>query len=203
MPPIPIHKNDPIHTVAAKPDGITPQTSNPLPTRTTPTSVPASTTSSASPPPPQPGARPIPPTTSAQAPASSAPPAPQPGYTATHTTTETRLRGPPAQFNISPPSDSQLSGRSTITSTQPSKPGPTTLNMGPVQARTSDEGSLGHPPGYVQTPDNNPYMAGGVGAQQDSGADGGVGGAAWNVLNKAGEALKKGEEAAWRAVRNK
>jgi hypothetical protein len=25
---------------------------------------------------------------------------------------------------------------------------------------------------------------------------------AWNVLSKAGEALKKGEEAAWRAVKN-
>jgi hypothetical protein len=37
-----------------------------------------------------------------------------------------------------------------------------------------------------------------------SGADGGggVGGAAWNMLSRAGEALKKGEEAAWRAVRN-
>jgi hypothetical protein len=26
---------------------------------------------------------------------------------------------------------------------------------------------------------------------------------AWSLLSKAGEALKKGEEAAWRAVRNK
>jgi hypothetical protein len=31
----------------------------------------------------------------------------------------------------------------------------------------------------------------------------GVGAAAWNMLSKAGEALKKGEEAAWKAVRNK
>jgi hypothetical protein len=32
--------------------------------------------------------------------------------------------------------------------------------------------------------------------------DGSIGGAAWDILAKAGEVLKKGEEAAWRAVRN-
>lgn len=65
--------------------------------------------------------------------------------------------------------------------------------------------SLEGPPGYQQAPDNTPYQAGGgMGGQQDgSGTDGGVGGAAWNMLAKAGEALKKGEEAAWKAVRNK
>jgi len=42
-----------------------------------------------------------------------------------------------------------------------------------------------------------------MGGQPGSEEGAGVGGAAWNLLNKAGEALKKGEEAAWRAVRNK
>jgi hypothetical protein len=35
------------------------------------------------------------------------------------------------------------------------------------------------------------------------GGEGGVGETAWGILNKAGEALKKGEEAAWKAVRDK
>lgn len=68
--------------------------------------------------------------------------------------------------------------------------------------------SLEHPPGYVQAPDNAPYTAGGgIGVPGSSSGGGdsteGVGATAWNMLSKAGEALKKGEEAAWRAVRNK
>jgi hypothetical protein len=43
-------------------------------------------------------------------------------------------------------------------------------------------------------------VGGGTGA---AGGDGSVGGAAWNMLSKAGEALKKGEEAVWKAVRDK
>lgn len=218
MPPIPIHKDSPIKpTEASKPDGATPHTTNPPPTRTTPASNLATTTTDPSdPPPPQPGARPIPPTAFAHPPSSSDPPAPQPGYTATHTTTETRLGGPPHQFTIPPPSGNQLAGRSTTTDTTASKPGPTTLNLGPIQSphqaehsqgaaptRASGEErrSLEHPPGYTQAPDNTTYSAG-LGGQQSSG-DGSIGGAAWNVLSKAGEALKKGEEAAWRAVRDK
>ncbi|KAF2179027.1 hypothetical protein K469DRAFT_717531 [Zopfia rhizophila CBS 207.26] len=231
MPPIPIHKNDPINpnvtappsndqTTAAKPDGVTPQTANPPPTRTTPASVPATSTQpvygSSNPPLPQPGARPTPPNASAQPTGSvnNDPPAPQPGYTATHTTTETRRAGPPEQFSIPPPSDAQLAGRSTVTSAEASKPGPTKLNLGPAtspyqpelsggatQTRTGDEErrTLEHPPGYVQNPDNSPYAPP---AQTEQQGDGGVGGAAWNMLFKAGEALRKGEEAAWRAVRN-
>jgi len=235
MPPIPIHKNAPI-----KPDGITPSTAstdpntNPPPTRTVPASVPATTTADSSgPPPPQPGARPVPPTASAQTPYNTSSPAPpQPGatpstgaYTAHHITTETRQSGPPPQFTQPPPSDSALAGRSTTTSTTASKPGPTTLNLGPVASpfqsadaagaaptRTSvDQGrrSLEHPPGYQQAPDNAPYTAGGGIGGHNGGGEGsgdsgeGVGAAAWNMLSKAGEALKKGEEAAWRAVRNK
>ena len=63
MPPIPIHRNDPIHPVAAQPDGITIQTAdntNPPPTRTTPAQVPATKTADiSSPPSPQPGAHPV------------------------------------------------------------------------------------------------------------------------------------------------
>jgi hypothetical protein len=39
----------------------------------------------------------------------------------------------------------------------------------------------------------------GSGGQQGEG----VGAQAWNMLTKAGEALKKGEEAVWKAVREK
>jgi hypothetical protein len=221
MPPIPIHKNAPI-----KPDGITPQTASdtasdtPAPTRTVPASVPATTTADASgPPPPQPGARPVPPTAPAQAPSTTYSPAPpQPGYTAHHITTETHQSGPPPQFTRPPPSDSALAGRSTTTSTTASKPGPTTLNLGPAASplQGADSGgavptrtSLEHPPGYQQAPDNAPYTQGGgigghSGAGEGSATSGeGVGATAWNLLSQAGEALKKGEEAAWRAVRNK
>lgn len=226
MPPIQIHKNDPI---AAKPDGVTPQTdssdpstANPPPTRTVPASVPATTTADPSlPPPPQPGARPLAPTASKYIPPSSDPPPPQPaGYTATHHVTETRLGGPPPQFHVPPPTDAQLAGRSTTTSTQPSKPGPTTLNMGSAPPGASPyqqehrggavqelpRSVLEGPPGYVQAPDNTQNSAAalgtGSGGQDSAGGDGGIGGAAWGLLAKAGEALKKGEEAAWKAVRN-
>jgi hypothetical protein len=223
MPPIPIHKNAPI-----KPDGITPKTASdnpndaPTPTRTIPASVPATTTADSSgPPAPQPGARPIPPTSSVQTAYSPAPP--QPSYTAHHITTETLQGGPPPQFTQPPPSVSALAGRSTTTATTAaSGPGPTTLNLGPVASpfqnvdtatRTSgDQGerrSLEHPPGYQQAPDNAPYTAGGgigghggTGSANASEGDS-VGTAAWNMISKAGEALKKGEEAAWRAVKNK
>lgn len=69
--------------------------------------------------------------------------------------------------------------------------------------------SLGHPPGYVQAPDNAPYTTGGgIGGQPgEAGAEGnpdeGVGATAWGMLSKAGEALKNGEEAVWRAVKGK
>ena len=111
-----------------------------------------------------------------------------------------------------------LAGRSTTTSTTPSQPGPTTLNYGPVASpfQAADSGnavpqptgtSLDHPPGYVQAPDNAPYTAGG-GFDRPSGAEEGaegqgVGAQAWQMLSKAGEALKKGEESVWRAVKNK
>ncbi|KAF1832000.1 hypothetical protein BDW02DRAFT_571487 [Decorospora gaudefroyi] len=157
------------------------------------------------------------------------PAAPQPGPTPTATviTTETRrldAAGPPPQSShLPPPSDSYLAGRSTTTTTTaapPSKPGPTTLHYGPPAAASSSpfqasdseqEGtrrSLEHPPGYVQAPDNAPYTAGG-GIGGPSGEGGGeengegVGAQAWQMLSKAGEALKKGEESVWRAVRNK
>lgn len=223
MPPIPIHKNAPI-----KPDGVAPLTasntdsSNPPPTRTVPASVPATTTADSSgPPPPQPGARPLPPTQTQTAYKTSSPAPPQPGatpttggYTANHITTETRQSGPPPQFSHPPPSDSALAGRSTTISTTASKPGPTTLNMGPVaspfqSAETATRSSLEHPPGYQQAPDNAPYTAGGgIGGHTDRGGESegsgeGVGATAWGLLSKAGEALKKGEEAAWKAVRNK
>jgi len=63
--------------------------------------------------------------------------------------------------------------------------------------------SLDGPPGYTQALDNTPYGQG-IGAGGGGGGtdDGSVGGAAWNILSKAGEALKKGEEAAWKAVRS-
>ncbi|KAH7392790.1 hypothetical protein BKA66DRAFT_438933 [Pyrenochaeta sp. MPI-SDFR-AT-0127] len=218
MPPIPIHKDSPIAPTAAKPDGITPSTASsnaqtPPPTRTTPAYAPATTTaSSSSPPPPQPGARPAAPTALIQGEDDSSPAPPRPGPTATVVTTETRLGGPPPQFTQPPPSDSALAGRSTTTSATPAKPGPTSLNYGPAASpfQTSDSQgaaptrtSLEHPPGYVQAPDNAPYSAGGsIGAAEGENTEG-VGAAAWNVLSKAGEALKKGEEAAWRAVRNK
>ncbi|KAF2730533.1 hypothetical protein EJ04DRAFT_555350 [Polyplosphaeria fusca] len=222
MPPIPLHKDAPIHPTAQKPSGTTPQTADPPPTRTTPASIPAATTSSTSdPPPPQPGARPAAPTSSSHQPTSSTPAAPAPGPTATHITTETRLSGPPSQFSIPPPTDAQLAGRSTTTATTTAgaKPGPTTLDLGPAAsaAQAEDVGggverrSLEHPPGYQQRADNTPYgtgVGGGAGDGQQregggggGGGDGSVGDAAWGLLSKAGEALKKGEEAAWRAVR--
>ncbi|KAF2121276.1 hypothetical protein BDV96DRAFT_563916 [Lophiotrema nucula] len=224
MPPIRIHKDDPIQPTAEKPDGVTPQTAEavPAPTRTIPASVPASTTASSDPPAPQPGARPVAPTASLQSSSSSTPAAPQSGYTATHVTTESRLGGPPSQYSIPPPSDAQLAGRSTTTSTTASKPGPTTLDLGPAQSHYQGEHaggavetqgleeerkSLEHPPGYRQSLDNTPYDTGLANGPQGGNAstsgDGGVVDAAWNILGKAGEALKKGEEAAWKAVRNK
>jgi hypothetical protein len=64
---------------------------------------------------------------------------------------------------------------------------------------------LEHPPGYVQAPDNAPYTAGGgIGRPSNAGEEGngeGVGAQAWQMLSKAGEALKKGEESMWKAVR--
>ncbi|KAG9194963.1 hypothetical protein G6011_00083 [Alternaria panax] len=158
------------------------------------------------------------------------PAAPQPGATAHPTatviTTETRQQAthPPPQFSHPPPSDSMLAGCSTTSSTTPSsstaaKPGPTTLNYGPAASpfQTADTAaaaqptrmrtSLEHPPGYVQAPDNAPYTAGGgIGGPSGAGGDGegeGVGAQAWSILNKAGEALKKGEESVWRAVQGK
>ena len=214
MPPIPIHKNDPIAPMPSNPSAITPQTADPPPTRTTPMSGPATTTSNSDPPAPQPGARPAAPTSNL--PGSSSPPAPQP-YTATYVTTETRRDGPPPQFTLPPPTDAQIAGRSTTTSTMASKPGPTTLNYGPVSSQYQSEATAGvaptgasgeerksleHPPGYVQRVDNSPYTRP-AGGQQGGGEESGTGGTAWGLLSKAGEALKKGEEAAWRAVRNK
>lgn len=236
MAPITIHKNAPIAPVtAAKPDGIIPSTAssdpaqNPPPTRTTPAYTPATTTASSSePPPPQPGARPAAPTGSAYGAGgynASSPAPPQPGPTATFVTTETRQGGPPPQFTYPPPSNSALAGKSTVTSTKASKPGPTTLNYGPAaspfqsadtggavptQTRTSVEAGRTsleqHPSGYIQAPDNAPFtVGGGIGERQggSSGQEQGVGAAAWGMLSKAGEALKKGEEAAWRAVKGK
>jgi hypothetical protein len=59
----------------------------------------------------------------------------------------------------------------------------------------------------VQAPDHPAGYVGSTGGEQQgtsgAGGEGGIGDAAWNILSKAGEALKKGEEAAWRAVRNK
>ncbi|CAN9372588.1 unnamed protein product [Alternaria sp. RS040] len=206
---------------------------NPPPTRTTPAYAPATTTQhvSSQPPAPQPGARPAAPTGTGisenyrDGSSSSTPAAPQPGATAMPTatvvTTETR-QAPPPQFSHPPPSDSMLAGRSTTTSTTPSasaaasKPGPTVLNYGPAASpfQTADTAqaqptrtSLEHPPGYVQAPDNAPYTAGGgIGGPSGAGGDGegeGVGAQAWSMLNKAGEALKKGEESVWRAVKGK
>lgn len=68
--------------------------------------------------------------------------------------------------------------------------------------------NLEHSSGYTQAPDNAPFTSGGgIGEQghqgENRGSEGGVGATAWNMLAKAGEALKKGEEAAWKAVRNK
>ncbi|RMZ67265.1 hypothetical protein GMOD_00001164 [Pyrenophora seminiperda CCB06] len=223
MPPIPIHRNAPIApTTAAKADGVTPSTASSdntasisSPTRTTPAYVPATTTqSSSSPPAPQPGARPVAPTQGLGYGSYDGTPAPpQPGPTATVVTTETRQAGPPAQFSHPPPSDSMLAGRSTTTSTAPSKPGPTTINYGPATSpfQTADSSkampqptgtSLEHPPGYVQVPDNAPYTAGG-GLERPSVEGEGVGAQAWQMLSKAGEALKKGEESVWKAVKNK
>lgn len=73
----------------------------------------------------------------------------------------------------------------------------------PTRASGEERRSLEHPPGYAQHADNSPYTAGTTGGQQGAGEDASTGGAAWGLLSKAGEALKKGEEAAWRAVRNK
>jgi hypothetical protein len=226
MPPIQIHRNDPIAPTAAKPDGTTPQTAagNPAPTRTVPASVPATQTAASysNPPAPQPGARPTPTAAYPATHEAPSPAAPQPGYTAHHITTTTV--GPPPQFTQAPPSDAHLAGRSTVTATTASKPGPTTLNFGPVAspfqsadaygaapaAPTGDAArrSLEHPPGYQQAPDNAPYTAGGgIGGGMgggDTGAEGaGVGATAWNMLSRAGDALKKGEEAAWKAINGK
>ncbi|CAN9446668.1 unnamed protein product [Alternaria alternata] len=206
---------------------------NPPPTRTTPAYAPATTTQhvSSQPPAPQPGARPAAPTGTGMSENyrdGSTPAAPQPGATAMPTatviTTETRQAPPLPQFSHPPPSDSMLAGRSTTTSTTPSasaaasKPGPTVLNYGPAASpfQTADTAqaqptrtSLEHPPGYVQAPDNAPYTAGGgIGGPSGAGGDGegegeGVGAQAWSMLNKAGEALKKGEESVWRAVKGK
>lgn len=216
MPPVPIYKNAPI-----KADGITTQTGDtsnpPPPTRASQYVTTTTAVDSTSPPAPQPGARPTP---TAHAPTNyTIPPPPQPGYTATHITTETQVHAPPPQFTQPPPTDSYLSGRSTVTSTTASKPGPTTLNLGPVTSpfQNADRGGaaptataisedgrrgLEHPPGYQQAPDNAPYtQGGGIGGEESTGE--GIGAQAWNMLSKAGEALKGAEEAAWRAVNNK
>lgn len=230
MPPISIHKDAPIApataTKADRSTAVADSSSFP-PTRTTPAYTPATTTQSSSdPPPPQPGARPVALASTMRSNHHANQSKPQPGAvpTATFVTTETHLAALPPQFTRPPPSDSQLTGHSTATSTVPSKTGPTTLNYGPAAPspfQAEDSGatiptadafvrrpSLEHPPGYVQAPDNAPHTAeGGTGAPgiTSGGVDNseGVGAAAWNMLSKAGEALKKGEEAAWRAVRNK
>lgn len=131
---------------------------------------------------------------------------------------------PPPQLAHPPPTDSALAGRSTTTATgtTPPKSGPTFLNYGPVASpfqqavagrgvadtTAGERASLEHPPGYVQAPDNAPYTAGGGIAGQAGGVGGpgdheGVGATAWGMLSKAGEALKSGEEAVWRAVKGK
>lgn len=233
MPPIPIHKNAPIApSTAAKADGVTPSSAssenngsaaNPPPTRTTPAYAPATVTQSvSSPAAPQPGARPAAPTAGGMAgyDGGGTPASPQPGPTATVVTMETRQAAqqpppPPPQLSHPPPSDSMLAGRSTATSTTASKPGPTTLNYGPAASpfQTSDAGnavpqptrtSLEHPPGYAQAPDNAPYtVGGGIGGPSGAGEGESVGAQAWQMLSKAGEALRKGEESVWRAVNNK
>jgi len=55
------------------------------------------------------------------------------------------------------------------------------------------------PPGYQQAPDNAPFtQGGGIGGGDNTGE--GIGAQAWNMLSRAGEALKGAEEAAWKAV---
>ena len=93
------------------------------------------------------------------------------------------------------------------------------LNLGPVAspfqsanaggavptATAADGGqirSLEHPPGYQQAPDNAPFTdGGGIGGGDNTGE--GIGTQAWNMLSRAGEALKGAEEAAWKAVNGK
>lgn len=130
-----------------------------------------------------------------------------------HLTTETRLAGPPPQYHIPPPSVSQAPGRSTTTGPGGLADGPRPAQLDTPQASPYQyehrggavhdvpRSSLEGPPGYVQA-DNTPYAPMGGRDDRGVGEDGGIGGAAWNMLAKAGEALKKGEEAAWRAVRN-
>ena len=66
----------------------------------------------------------------------------------------------------------------------------------------SERSSLEHPPGYQQAPDNAPYtQGGGIGGGESAGE--GIGTQAWNVLSRAGEALKGAEEAAWKAINGK
>jgi hypothetical protein len=81
-----------------------------------------------------------------------------------------------------------------------------TVNLGPVPVPSPFErGGTGDAitqPGYTQNQNQNGTTGAGEGGQEQGGG-GGVGDAAWNMLSRAGEALKKGEEAAWRAVRNK
>ncbi|KAF2006199.1 hypothetical protein P154DRAFT_615549 [Amniculicola lignicola CBS 123094] len=112
--------------------------------------------------------------------------------------------------------------RGTSTSTTASKPGPTVLNLGfaapspaqtehmggsntdPIAAQGQSDGrrSLEHPPGYTQAPGHAPAGTLNNGGE-NMGVGAGAGGAAWNMISAAGEALKKGEEAAWRAIRKK
>lgn len=79
------------------------------------------------------------------------------------------------------------------------------MNLGPVPLPVPSpfETGGGHPvtgPGQQGGYSQNQGSSGGAEPQEGGG---GVADAAWNLLSKAGEALKKGEEAAWKAVRNK
>lgn len=170
MPPIPVYADEPI--TPSKPQGVTPQTAQPDPTKTTSTDAGVTTAAAGGPPASypkaQPGAAAVPsatpfaqptPTRTTQSPQDAVLP-PQPGAVPVPSTQTTSsvpppprqgsaftsalnaMHAPPPQINLAP-----------THSTDPSTPAkqyqpPTTVNLGPVNPPPSMAAS--HPTGYQQ-----------------------------------------------------
>ncbi|KAF2757864.1 hypothetical protein EJ05DRAFT_369196 [Pseudovirgaria hyperparasitica] len=239
MPPIPIHLHDPINpevssteasTTAGKASGITPQTAPP-PTRTIEIPTPTTTSNTYSPAPPaapQPASRYIPAATTALTTLSSqqnadTPPPPQPGAVpippqsanvVEKVVAVTETRSLPPQASLPPPTDSQLSGKSTIpyqpAQYQGSGSGSTSLPLGTAklssQPRQPWQSPIEHPPGYVQNYrafEDPPELREAARRESELGGDTTTQESIMNALNTAGESLKKGEEAIWKWVEGK
>lgn len=173
MPPIPINIDEPI--TPSKSQGVTPQTAQPDPTKTTSANAGVITAAAAGPPPAypkaQPAAPPIPgatpfaqptPTRTTQTSQDAGPPPPQPGAVPTPSAQPSSTLPPPPRagqgsaftdtlnaMHAPPPQINLAPTHSTDPSTPTRQYQPaTTVNLGPVNPPPSVSAS--HPAGYVQ-----------------------------------------------------